>query len=306
MDVTMQRAWTEFVRRSGLPIREEAALVANVIAPEMNRYGELIQGPGGAPIGLMVRGDGEDFTARAERLMRAWAMPDGAIAAYRALAEWLEHLNGFLKLEWHPARAGHDCERLIAYYFRRRPPVEEVVAHLRGHGVDRDILKRVVAFAGLLEKGSVHFVAGAMRPDRELRHKLYFSQYLTPEESTSVEHRLRKAMERTGVAAESRDLLMHHHRNLAPPECVATLFVSISFAAAAMVPGLKLDYPDVAPETAAALLPDGERTVAAAEMRDLCSLIGLDRLSYLGVTLHPDRPPGLKYYADVAEAEAAR
>jgi hypothetical protein len=41
-------------------------------------------------------------------------------------------------------------------------------------------------------------------------------------------------------------------------------------------------------------------------MRGLCAVVGLDRLSYLGVTLHPDRPPGLKYYADVMGTEETR
>jgi hypothetical protein len=299
----MDRAWAELVRRSGLPIREEAALVADVLAQELARYGELIRGPGGDPIGLMVRGEGEGFTARAERLMRAWAMPADAIASYRSLAAWLEHINGFLKLEWHAARDQSGCDRLIAAYFRRRPPVDEVVAYLRGQGVHEGALERVGTLAGILEKGSVHFVAAAMRPCRELRHKLYFSQYLTPDETGAVQTRLREAMERFAVGVESRQLLARHFSALAPPERTETLFVSVSFTATEMVPGLKLDFPGVAPETAAALLPAAERTVAAAEMRDLCSVLDLDRLSYLGVTLHPDLPPRLKYYADVGEAE---
>lgn len=298
MDATMDRAWAELVRRSGFPIREEAALVADVVAQELVRYGELIQGPGGDPIGLMVRGDGEDFTARAERLMRAWAMPADAVASYRSLATWLEHINGFLKLEWHAAGGANGRDRLIAYYFRRRPPVHEVVAYLRGHGVHEQALKRVGMLAGILEKGSVHFVAAAMRPCRELRHKLYFSQYLTPAETEAVQTRLREAMERFEVGAESRDLLARHFRALAPPERTETLFVSVSFTATEMVPGLKLDFPGVAPETAAALLPEPERPIAEAETRGLCSLLGRDRLSYLGVTLHPSQPPRLKYYAD--------
>ncbi|HEY7035536.1 MAG TPA: hypothetical protein VH482_29620 [Thermomicrobiales bacterium] len=306
MGVTMRGAWDEFVRRSGLPIRDEAALIADAIAPEMARYGELIQSPGGAPIGLMVRGDGEGFTDRAERLMRAWEMPEGAIAAYRALAEWLDHTNGFLKLEWHPTRDVDGYGRLIAYYFRRRPPVGEVVDYLGGQGVAPEILARVVEFADLLEKRSIHFVAAAMRPGRELRHKLYFSQYLTPERAGAVETRLDEAMARFGVGSASRDLLAYHHRKLAPPERTSTLFASVSFTVAAMVPGLKLDYPEVAPETAAALLPETERSGAEAEMRGLCAVVGLDRLSYLGVTLHPDRPPGLKYYADVMGTEETR
>jgi hypothetical protein len=91
-------AWHAYAARCGGPIAAEADEPATLFAPEIERYCELIRGVKPPALGLMTKGSGESFTARARQLLRAWDMPDAGVAHLDALAERFEHTNAFLKL----------------------------------------------------------------------------------------------------------------------------------------------------------------------------------------------------------------
>lgn len=296
---TARRAWSDFIAQHNLSQRPDCQAVADLFIADMGRYCELIQGPGGTPLGFMVRGEGFDFTLRAQRVMEAWHMPPAGIAHHAALAAMFEHKRAFLKLEWHYSETTGQSEHLIAFYFRRRPSVKDVLTYLQQGGVQRTILERVAEAAGLLDKNSIHFVAAALRPGRQVRHKLYFSQYITPERFDDVTRRLQAVLAHFDMAPAVQHEWAQHHTGLLSPEQVTTLFVSISFEHDLLVPSVKFDYPEVKPQSCLPLLPPGQRDKAATELEALCHTAGLEKLSYLGLRLHPSGPPGLKYYADL-------
>jgi hypothetical protein len=304
-DSPARDAWIRFAEQSGLPIVDEAVQVAGVFAPELERYAELIRGPGGDPVGLMVRGEGETFSDRAQSLMRSWGMPDEGIAHYLALANLFEHRRAFLKLEWRwsdrrsESGQGEQIERLAAFYFRRRPSVRKMLEYYRSCGVSDFILERLAQLARLLDKDSIHFVSGAMRPGHDIRHKLYFSQYLTPDRHEGALRRLGLAMEAFVVDQEARAQVGRHHAALAPANRTSTVFVSASFGASGLVPSVKIDYPEVPPGACVALLPRKERAAALGEIQGLCRVAGTKTVSYLGVRLNKAGPVSLKYYVDL-------
>lgn len=294
----VQQTWIDFLADHNVAERADGERVAEMFAPEMRRYCEFIQGPGGTPVGFMVRGERLDFTLRAQRLMAAWQMPSAGIAHHAALAAMFEHKRAFLKLEWHKSETVGQRERLIAFYFRRRPAVKDMLGYLQQHGVRLDILERVADVARLLDKNSIHFVAAALRPDHQARHKLYFSQYVTPERFDDVTRRLQTVLTLFDIHPDVQSNWSRHHTALLSPDEISTMFVSVSFERDAFIPSVKLDYPKVEPQVCLELLPPKERARAEIEIRALCDSVGLDRLSYLGVRLHRSDPLELKYYAD--------
>lgn len=294
----VQRIWLDFLAQHSVAVRIDGEQAAAMFAPEMRRYCEFIQGPGGASLGFMVRGERLDFTLRAQRLMEAWQMPSAGIAHHAALAAMFEHKRAFLKLEWHKSETGDQSERLIAFYFRRRPAVKDVLGYLQQRGVKLDILERVAEVARLLSKNSIHFVAAALRPGHPVRHKLYFSQYVTPERFDDVTRRLQAVLTLFDIQPDvQRDWSRHHTALLSPAE-INTIFVSVSFEQDVLISSVKLDYPKVEPQLCLDLLPPNERARAEVEIQALCNSVGLDRLSYLGVRLNPSGPLRLKYYVD--------
>jgi hypothetical protein len=295
------KRWTAFVRQSGLPPVDEAGEVGALFAPEMERYCELVCGPGGDPIGLMVRGEGISFTDRARSLLSSWKMPEEGIACHSALADAFEHKRAFFKLEWDRSPEGGDIERLASFYYRRRPSIARVRDLLRNRGVHDQVLAAVTELAALLDKGSVHFVSASLRPGYPVRFKLYFSQYLTPEGCATVLQRLLRVAERFDLNRAARDRLAEWHALLTPPARVVTIFVSAAFEARTLVPSFKIDYPDVSAAVYARLLPLDERADAQAEVEALCVMAGRRDLSYLGVRYYPDNPPTYKYYADLPQ-----
>ena len=276
----------------------EAEDVVDRFAPEMERYCELLYGPGGRPFGLMFRGEGPQFTARVQRQLRAWRMPNEGLAHYASLVELFEHKRAFLKLEWQQAEQIGQDDHLVAVYFRRRPAVRKIMEYLHRHGVQVDILEQAAHLAQLLEKDSVHFVSAAMCPGQAVRHKLYFSQYVTPERADAVLTRLFEVLTWFEIDTEVRARWARHHHKFIPADRVTTIFVSLSFENNLLVPSIKIDYPNVSPQIAAMLLPTPERPGAEAEMEGLCTLTGIENLSYLGVRLQRTGPLSLKYYAD--------
>lgn len=295
---TAQEIGLALVDASGLPIRDEVRAVAGRFLPEMNEYCEFIQGPGGQPFGMMVRGEEETFTARALDLMRRWDMPERGLEEFQILARRYEHRRSFVKLEWsiHPHTGA--VEHLVGFYFRRRPPVTDVLRHLLARGVDPAVLEQVLELALLLDKDTVHFVAAAMRPGSAVHHKLYFSQFAAPDTAAQAAQRLDEAMARFVVDPAARALVRERHEALVPPEREETFFVSLRFDDAALAPGLKVDYHLASPSQVASLVAPEARPAVESEVARLCAALELPQLSYLGVTLRPQGMPALKYYAD--------
>lgn len=289
--------WYQFVEQGVAVPPAEAELVADLFGPEMRRYCEFVQAPAGGPVGLMVRGEGTNFSERVQHLLRAWHMPAAGLAHHAALAHLFEHKRAFLKLEWQPSLKDGPAEHLAAFYFRRRPAVKTMLTRLQQDGVQRAVLEQVAELARLLHKDSIHFVAAALRPGRAIRHKLYFSQYVTPENAGLILQRLTQALAWFGTKP---DKLYETHRSLIPEDRATTFFVSLSFEADRLIPSLKLDYADVSPEQAASWLPVSDRPAVAQEVRRFCRTVGVEKLSYLGVRFHRAGPITLKYYGDLS------
>ncbi|HEX6768189.1 MAG TPA: hypothetical protein VF208_02465 [Candidatus Binatia bacterium] len=270
--------------------------VANFILPEFDHYGELIAAIDEPVVGLLVRGEGEDFTGRVSALMDLWQMTDEAKRYHIYLAEAFEHKRAFLKLEWREV-AGK-LERQIAVYYRRRPYVHDALkslANFAGKSLSLDGFREL---GGLLGKDTVHFVAFTARPDRPLWYKCYFSQYLTPDRFHGVEMRLQRAVEWFAGAGPAVSRWATYHDRLAPRYRTETIFVSLALSEDGSDGSLKIDYPDVSPLTASALLDGSAAAHAAERLRWLCDAAERPTLSYLGVRIGGADHLVLKGYAD--------
>jgi hypothetical protein len=292
---TNHQNWLEFMAQSKLPIWNATEQIAYLFAPEIRRYCELIQASGGAAQGLLVRGENASFTRRAQELMQVWKMPQQGIKRYLALAEQFEHKRAFFKLEWHQSQPSQAVDYLIAYYFRRRPAVESVLVDLQHQGVGKEILDRIAQVANLLNKESVHFVAAAMRPQQELCHKLYFSQYITADQDEVVLHRLFTLMKWFGVELTAQSFLAQCHRALLGTNPDTTIFVSISFTRDQFTPAIKIDYPQVSPAMCTAVATPAVQT----EVQKFCTSVGKQNLSYLGIRFCQSGAVSFKYYVDL-------
>ncbi len=290
-----RRVLDRAARRAGEAVALEVQRTVERFAGELDRYGELIVGPGQAPFGFMVRGEGPDFTARAARVLAEWGMNADARSHHLRLARSFEHKRAFLKLEWHP-----EGDRLAAFYYRRRPHVDDAVSLLARAGALPAALDAALDMAAALDKRTVHFVSAAVRPRRPLHHKLYFSQWVTDETRAAVAARLEAVAGQAGVGdAWSRwrpvhDALLARHAD-------TTLFASLNLTAERRLPGFKIDYPDADPLIAAEGLPTEAQRPALDEMRALARLLDRRVLSYLGVRFAKGPAPAFKYYLDFPE-----
>lgn len=275
--------------------------------PELDEYAEIISappGPLGGVTGFMTRGEGPGFTERA-RAVAISAGADGAvIGELAALAAWCEHRRAFFKVEWHPR--GEACDMVLASYFRRRPPLSAVQRYLLDQGVPVDALEQLEQLAGCLGKRTPHFVSMALRPGSSAHYKIYFSQYLTPDTADEVRRNVGDALAAMQTPAGALELWeAQHARSLpafTPLAHDATIFLSVSLTVEGVVPGIKIDYPDVSPEAVAgwtAEVPAEAAPAAAAAAAAAAAEVGASTLSYLGVRFLPHAAtPILKFYAD--------
>jgi hypothetical protein len=297
-------AWLSWAHASGLPMGDEAERVGETFLPELSRYCELIGGPTGEPIGLMTRGEDETFTARAVALMRAWEIPAAHVSRFIDQASFFEHRRAFLKLEW-ARRPGGGLDRLAAYYHRRRPAVAAMQERYARAGIAPAARERIGTFAKLLDKGSIHFVAAALRPGQPMHHKLYFSQYVTPETSELVARRVGAVMDLVGIDPTTAAARVQHHRRMLPSVGACTIFVSMKFTDEALLPGMKIDYPQVTLDRLALCAGEPERTALLQTAGSLCDIAGTSALSFVGATLLPGEPAKFKLYADPPRAASA-
>lgn len=269
-----------------------AALVDR-FQPELDRYAELIVGPGRAPVGFMTRGEDADFTARVRATLEGLGMPAAALDHHAALAEWFEHRRAFFKVEWHATDDGF--EPLAACYFRRRPRVDDLVLKLARWGIPPAARLAILELAERCEKRTVHFVSAAFRPGRAVYHKAYFSQWVRPDNRDRVSARIERIMARYRLDVPGWK--GHHRLMLDPGE--STLFVSTSVSAEGPASTFKIDYPEVGAARAAIWLPPAEQAAVIADISEHAPRMGTQDASFLGVRFHPGRAtPTLKYYFD--------
>jgi len=271
--------------------------VIDTFAEELARYGEVILGLGGVPVGFMTRGEGERFTARARSVLRDMDMAPAAVSHHQLLADWMEHQRAFFKVEWQVD--GGAATPLAACYFRRRPEIETVLAKLHACGVSPERQDELRQIAALLDKDTVHFVAAAFRPGHRLHHKLYLSQYVTDQTKTLVETRIERLFDRLGGQDDLRALWRRLHRKTFANVDDTTCFVSVSFTDDQRLPWFKIDYPQVSPDLAAEWAPPEQRSAVHRDAQAACGAAGTTHLTFLGVRLGTAGSyPRLKYYAD--------
>jgi hypothetical protein len=270
--------------------------IVRYIFPEFESYGELIAAVDSPVVGLLVRGEGQDFTQRVSELMESWQMTEEAKRFHLTLAEAFAHKRIFLKLEW--CALNDKIERQIAVYYRRRPYVHDALKILAGFAGGCLPLDEFRELGALLGKDTVHFVAFTARPNRPLWYKFYFSQYLTPKSFQAVEARLRRAVERFTTALTAVPRWLAYHDRLAPRYRTQTIFTSLALCEDGSDGSLKIDYPDVAPMLAAGLLDGAAAAQTEEYLRWLCDAAGRETLSYLGVRIGAADHLILKGYAD--------
>jgi len=283
-----------------------AAAMIDLFEPELDEYAELVAGssqPGAAAtwpdvVGMMTRGEGAGFTERVASALRSLDMPPASREHHRFLAGMFGDRRGFFKVEWHRRAGG--VVPAASCYFRRRPPLDDVLDALGRRGLDRAIQDQLRVLAFALEKRTVHFVAAGFLPGAPVYHKLYFSQHVTAGTRADVIARVDRLLGGTGESAEVRARRLRAHEHMLPEGAAAesAIFVSACFTDRERLPWLKIDYPELTPTQAAAWASDEERPRVEREARVACASFGADRLSYLGVRLEGDAAPVLKYYVD--------
>jgi len=268
--------------------------LTDLFAECLGGYAQVIAGPDGWPIGFLTHGEGPQFTERVRIALEQLGLPAAARAHHQELARWFEHKRGFFKVEWHRGPAG--VEPHAAIYFRRRPPVAEVLERLELTPAARE---RARDFAAALEKDTIYFVSAAFRPDQPVHHELYCSQWVTGATRDAVAARIGRVFELYGFGPGAHEAwIAQHERSVGQGD--TTVFVSMSSSDAGVSPTFTIAYPAQDPDTCAGWVPPEGRRAVADDVRRTMALAGAPQLALLGVRFATDQPvPALKYYADV-------
>lgn len=223
-----------------------------------------------------------------------------------------------------------DHDMVMATYFRRRPPLLALQTYLYEQGIPALALQHVGELAQLLDKRTPHFIAMALRPGFGAQYKLYFSQHVTAETAPAVRARVWRVLQTLAIApaalaswdahhdstlpqqpaATAPDELVPEEARLATEPAESTIFLSVSLTSEGLVPGIKIDYPEVTPHAVARWAAAQGVAVETAARAGLAAAaaaqeVGKRELSYLGVRFSPHAAaPLLKFYADRAVVRA--
>ncbi len=217
-------------------------------------------------------------------------------------------------------------DMVMATYFRRRRPLAALQTYLYEQGIPALSLAHLGELAQILEKQTPHFISMALRPGFGAQYKIYFSQHVTAETAPAVRARVWRALETLATSPAALASWDAHHDStlpqqlaavapdeLVPPGAAAatepaesTIFLSVSLTSEGLVPGIKIDYPEVTPHAVARWAAAPGVSAEAAAQIGLAGLaaaqeVGKRELSYLGVRFSPHvAAPLLKFYADRA------
>lgn len=304
---------------------------------ELDEYAEIISAPPASALarvaGFMTRGEGAAFSERM-RVVSTNAGADGAaVNEMMALATWCEHRRSFFKVEWHPhgddaagadessesndgdsgSVASGEFDMVMASYFRRRRPLVELQTYLYEQGLPAASLQHLGELAQLLDKATPHFISMALRPGFGVQYKIYFSQYVNAETAPAVRERVGRVLDTLAVSPAAIASWDAHHDLTLPrlPGAAesgelaeSTIFLSVSLTSEGLVPGIKIDYPEVTPASVARWAAAKGVTAETAAQAGLAARaaaaeVGSSALSYLGVRFQPHvAAPLLKFYAD--------
>ena len=258
---------------------EGLAGVVAAFPEEVPRYTEFSVSDSDAALGVMVKGEGQDFTHRVAHFMERNSVPQERLKRLLATAKHFEHINLFFKVE-----ADRSGILEMSWYFRRRPSVDVALDFLKADGIDdaafvRDIAQR-------LGKGTVHFVGGSEGRSGS-GNKLYFSQ----PDSPGAWARLRAVAAHTGVGAEWGRL----EANAGGLQGLFS-FLSIGWADGVRVPGFKLDVHGLTGLTLGRIVR-GAPNEALQRIHLLLSLHDKEQVDYAGFRLSPGQPLTTKVYA---------
>ncbi|MAY79294.1 MAG: hypothetical protein CL930_00735 [Deltaproteobacteria bacterium] len=260
---------------------KSVAEYVGVFSERLKGYFELSVDPAIHAIGVMTKGEGKPYAYRVTRFMEDNGISEEILRKFLVRARYFEYRNIFFKIE----ADGRGLQE-FSTYFRRRPSLEVAHAILADGGVDTDGVGLMEAVAEVLEKRTVHFVGSAATRAGHLQEKIYFSQPDTPESWD----RIHTAVRLCGLSDAEWAPIAGIREHLVG----RTAFLSIGFSNGELVPGVKIDVHDVAPEAVNALISDE----GVADRADLPrSVIGRSNHSYVGLRLEPGKPVRVKTYA---------
>jgi hypothetical protein len=306
---------------------------------ELDEYAEIISAPPATALarvsGFMTRGEGPGFTERARVVSSNAGAEVSVVSEMMALASWCDHQRAYFKVEWHPhgdrEAEGGEHDMVMASYFRRRPPLLQLQTYLHEQGIPGIALQHLGELAQLLGKTTPHFVAMALRPGFPAQYKIYFSQYVNAETAPAVRERVGRVLDTLAISPAALASWDAHHDGTLPQQLVepapdervdearagaiepaeSSIFLSVSLTAEGLVPGIKIDYPEVTPAAVARWAAAQGVTAETAAHAGLAAMkaaaeVGSANLSYLGVRFLPHvAAPILKFYADRSIARGA-
>lgn len=286
-------AFLRLVEYSVLQARVEVLDVIRCFTDEVARYSELTLSDDGNTVGFLVRGETAEFTGKIQDVMYKWGLREAAMAHMR-LAEFFDHKRAFVKFEW--KRKNDTFEHHIAVYYRRRPALEQALTLVASYAKDSIDVAPFRELAGIVQKESVHFVALAVDSSNRMRHKMYFTQCLTPDTHDVVKRNLQSAFAKFSSIAGSAHWESVCNAFLRK-ELERTLFLSVAVAKDGIVPSFKLDFPEVDVDLAVSLLPLEQRLQAFENFNRLCHTACCRKLTYFGTRWGEAPSPTLKGYA---------
>ena len=258
--------------------------VAPIVAAfpsEVAAYTEFSVSDSDGTLGIMVRGEGVDFTHRVAHFMEERGVQEPRLRRFLATARQFEHKNLFFKVEADPTGVTE-----LSWYIRRRPPVQVAIEWLRADGIDD--APRVERVARLLGKNTVHFIAQSEHMDGSpTQTKLYFSQ----PDSTDSWSRLQALAGLLQVGAEWGVL----EANASGLQSRFT-FASIGWRGAERISGFKLDVRELTGVSLGRIVRGAPRE-AIERIHLLLSLHDKEHVDYAGFRLSPGQRLTTKVYA---------
>lgn len=256
---------------------------------------ELILSAGATELGVLLKGQGEEFLHGILAIVASHHAPMSLGASILSLAAFAHHRNGYCKIEW---AANWSSRKKISAYYRCRQDIYSTILFLRQHNIAVTVCQQIELLAALFQTENIHFLAVSAEQGQAQVWKVYFSQWVTAESYGIVLRRLLSALEICNVNTIAAGQLAALHAQFMPLGKDRTLFISCSFTENELFSTVKVDYEEVNVGAVSRLPLSDVGMDDLGNIRWMLANTQRENLSYLGIRLDSTPHIHLKYYAD--------
>ncbi len=270
----------------------------DIFREEMARHCEFVLPQHGGPIGIMVKNRGDLFLTKLKRIIRHFELPSESLELLNCLEKSIHYHKILIKYDCGAYHADETKNGKLTFHLLCHAPIYEVTRIFYDLGIRGDVLRHISSVAETLGEDTVAFVSCALQKEDHQKFKLYFLQRAQDHRTGIHREHLSGVARILGLSSERSKKILDLHNDFFAAYKGDPFLVSVNFTYDKLLPTVKMDYFDIAPENCVKAIPEKEREKELCRIKEACRLVRNEMIPSIGIRFQEGSPTTMKYYLE--------